>query len=226
MKNKILFICILSLPILSCKKNNVCHSLIEAAGRKEVCLTETIKLTAYGKGKSTQNYEWTGPNNFSATGTSIEIPMADYNMAGKYSVRATDNQGCTSDYYYFDIIVKDIIAPCSLPANSNESSSGYYGDHYNLAVTTSTPSSGNNYSVSMGDLNLYFSSPDIPTEGVYEITPNFAEAGQIRAFYSGYSCYEGSVAYVKTIDGHLTIKFCNVAFNLADRLVSTHIVIP
>lgn len=225
MKSKILFICILSLFIFSCEKKTVCHSLIEAAGRKEVCLTETIKLTAYGKGKSTQNYEWTGPNNFSATGTSIEIPMADYNMAGKYSVRATDNQDCTSDYYYFDITVKDIIAPCSLPVNSNESNNGYYGDHYDLIPNAYV--SGNYYVVTMGDLGVSFLSPNIPTDGVYEITSNIAEAGQMRAIYDGYYiCNTGSLAYVKTIDGHLTITFCDVCFDWDDRLLSTHIVIP
>jgi len=41
-------------------------------------------------------YQWTGPNNFSSTTSTVKLPLTSYNMTGTYYVTVTQ-YGCTSD---------------------------------------------------------------------------------------------------------------------------------
>jgi hypothetical protein len=51
----------------------------------------TIQLNAAGASQ----YEWSGPRNFTSTGTSVTIPFAVRNHSGSYLVRGTDSYGCS-----------------------------------------------------------------------------------------------------------------------------------
>ena len=58
------------------------------------CVNDTIRLSAPELANT--NYQWTGPNNFTATGSSITIVANNANQAGEYSVVATHGQ-CSSE---------------------------------------------------------------------------------------------------------------------------------
>ncbi len=60
----------------------------------QYCLLDTITLSTPAKANYT--YQWTGPNNFSSTASTIKLPITSYNMAGAYVLSVTEF-GCTSD---------------------------------------------------------------------------------------------------------------------------------
>jgi hypothetical protein len=51
------------------------------------CLKDIIKLAVPAQEGIT--YAWSGPNNYTATTNAIEIPVTDFNVAGKYQVVLT-----------------------------------------------------------------------------------------------------------------------------------------
>jgi gliding motility-associated-like protein len=60
-----------------------------------VCTGSTLTLSV--NVVANKKYEWTGPNNFTFTGNSVSIPNFQYEMAGKYIVKAVDlTSGCES----------------------------------------------------------------------------------------------------------------------------------
>lgn len=58
------------------------------------CLNETIILSASELAGAI--YAWTGPNGFTSSQQTVNIPVTGYNVAGKYFLEVTVN-GCTSD---------------------------------------------------------------------------------------------------------------------------------
>lgn len=62
------------------------------SGSRSVCFNETILLSV-PEGKS---YQWTGPNNFSATTRTVNIPFATYAMSGTYRVIYTSLTDCVN----------------------------------------------------------------------------------------------------------------------------------
>lgn len=54
------------------------------ANQTKFCLGDTMKFAVDEVAGVT--YEWTGPNNFNASTPTIEIPVNDFNVAGKYQV--------------------------------------------------------------------------------------------------------------------------------------------
>ncbi|WP_295653604.1 PKD domain-containing protein [uncultured Mucilaginibacter sp.] len=61
---------------------------------KVYCLLDTLTLSTPSQLNYT--YQWIGPNNFSSTASTVKVPLTSYNMAGTYSLLATQF-GCTSD---------------------------------------------------------------------------------------------------------------------------------
>ncbi|HUH33586.1 MAG TPA: gliding motility-associated C-terminal domain-containing protein, partial [Daejeonella sp.] len=58
------------------------------------CLNETVVLSTPVIDSAV--FAWTGPNGFTSNQPTVSIPVADYNVAGSYSLTITLN-GCTSD---------------------------------------------------------------------------------------------------------------------------------
>jgi hypothetical protein len=56
-------------------------------GTRSLCQGQTLQLTAVGNPLAV--YAWSGPNGFSATGASVQIPGANSLVAGRYTVTAT-----------------------------------------------------------------------------------------------------------------------------------------
>jgi gliding motility-associated-like protein len=65
-----------------------------SANQTSFCLNETIILSTPAIDGAT--YAWTGPNAFTASQQTVNIPVTHYNLAGNYSLTVTVN-GCTSD---------------------------------------------------------------------------------------------------------------------------------
>jgi gliding motility-associated-like protein len=57
-----------------------------------VCEKTTVNLSASGG----TAYTWTGPNSFTASGSSQQLPNASPSMIGTYTVNVTDGNGCSS----------------------------------------------------------------------------------------------------------------------------------
>jgi gliding motility-associated-like protein len=62
--------------------------------KKSYCLLDTMILSTPTKLNYT--YQWTGPNNFSSTLTTVSVPLTAYSQAGKYVLQVTQF-GCASD---------------------------------------------------------------------------------------------------------------------------------
>ncbi|WP_231427525.1 PKD domain-containing protein [Pedobacter sp. Leaf250] len=58
------------------------------------CLNDVIKLSV--PQQNNISYTWTGPNNFTATTSSVEIPVTNFNQAGEYRIVLTSGT-CNSD---------------------------------------------------------------------------------------------------------------------------------
>jgi gliding motility-associated-like protein len=78
-----------SLPF---KINVNANPLATASNDGPVCKGSNISLTANGGNQ----YSWTGPGNFSATGNQTGINNIQYSQAGIYTVTATNAAGCSS----------------------------------------------------------------------------------------------------------------------------------
>ena len=64
---------------------------VPAAGSNSpVCANSTLNLSA----SDGEEYTWTGPNNFSASGATIALSNAQTNQSGKYRVLVTNAAGC------------------------------------------------------------------------------------------------------------------------------------
>jgi gliding motility-associated-like protein len=63
---------------------------VTAGSDSPFCDGESITLSASGG----TSYSWTGPNSYSASGTSVTIPSASATNAGVYTVTAIDANGC------------------------------------------------------------------------------------------------------------------------------------
>ncbi|MEL7159650.1 MAG: hypothetical protein AAFN92_02740, partial [Bacteroidota bacterium] len=75
----------------------------------EACELESVQLSATTVSGVT--YEWTGPNEFFATGRNVTIPSVDLASAGTYFVRTVRSEGCFS---FPDSVVVSI-APAAAP---------------------------------------------------------------------------------------------------------------
>ena len=62
--------------------------------KNSYCLNETVILSTPAVAEAT--YSWTGPNSFSSSQPTVEIPVSSYNVAGEYFLTITQ-AGCTSD---------------------------------------------------------------------------------------------------------------------------------
>ena len=71
-------------------------------GESSVCENETITLTATGG----VEYEWIGPNGFTASGATITIDQASMNNSGTYTVTVTTAERCSATTS-FDVNVLD-----------------------------------------------------------------------------------------------------------------------
>jgi gliding motility-associated-like protein len=69
--------------------------------RTGYCLLDTLTLNTPVKVGYT--YQWTGPNNFSATKPTVKIPLTSYNLAGSYALQVTQF-GCTSDTSQINLV--------------------------------------------------------------------------------------------------------------------------
>jgi len=58
------------------------------------CLKDVIKLSVPEQENMT--YTWTGPNNFTATTSSVQIPVTDFNQAGEYRIVLTSGS-CSAE---------------------------------------------------------------------------------------------------------------------------------
>jgi len=77
-----------------------------------VCELSTVTLTA--EGLNTLAYEWTGPEDFSATGRTITLPGIAVEQAGVYTVRAIRAEGCFSAPATVSITVLPASTPTTL----------------------------------------------------------------------------------------------------------------
>ena len=82
---------------------------IITANKPNFCINDEIKLEISEIPEAT--YLWTGPNNFTATTASVNIPVTNLNQAGNYSVTVTIGT-CTSDLASINIppIIKNPVA--------------------------------------------------------------------------------------------------------------------
>ncbi len=70
--------------------------VVTSASNTPVCVHETINLTASATGFGIINYNWSGPNAFTATGATASIANATAVNAGVYSVNVVDEHQCSS----------------------------------------------------------------------------------------------------------------------------------
>lgn len=103
------------------------------------CLNDIIKLAVPEQPGIT--YNWQGPNNFTATTSSIEIPIIDFNQAGEYQVTLTSGT-CSSEPA--SIVIPPIAripvanfysnpnfnVKFAMPAQINFINTSQYGDSY------------------------------------------------------------------------------------------------
>jgi hypothetical protein len=68
---------------------------LSITGEQEACAGETIQLMEIGT--EGQNHIWTGPNNFTASGSTINLENLAINNGGIYTVRAENANGCTAE---------------------------------------------------------------------------------------------------------------------------------
>ncbi len=62
--------------------------------KPKYCLLDTMVLST--PAHTNYSYQWSGPGNFTATGSTIKVPLSAYNLAGNYTLQVTEF-GCTSD---------------------------------------------------------------------------------------------------------------------------------
>lgn len=106
-----------------------CAYTPQITGNTSPCEGSTLQLSATSiPGAS---YVWTGPNNFSASGTSISIPNVQASHAGTYYVQVTQS-GCVSSPTPVSVAV--LPGPGSLQATSN--SPVLVGSNLQLNVTS------------------------------------------------------------------------------------------
>ena len=68
---------------------------LEITGNSSVCVGNSITLSETGNGGT--NHQWTGPNGFQASGTSIELTNTSNLNAGLYQVTADNGNGCEAE---------------------------------------------------------------------------------------------------------------------------------
>lgn len=117
------------------------------------CLKDVIKLSV----PEIQNmsYAWSGPNNFTAITSSIEIPVINFNQAGEYRIILTSGN-CSSDPTTITVppIANIPIAgfyteptfnvKFSVPAPVNFTNTSKYGDYFEWSFGDGTSSSESN----------------------------------------------------------------------------------
>lgn len=77
----------------------------QTTSNSPVCYGDTLRLTAATSGGA--DFAWEGPNNFTSTEQNIEIPNADFDDAGQYSLIITQN-GEQSEPVYLDVVVNPV----------------------------------------------------------------------------------------------------------------------
>ena len=130
------------------------------SAKPSVCISETIELTASGG----NSYEWSGPNGFTATGSTVSIPDANLLMSGPYYVTVYDVNNCT-DVGTVDITVNPLPDAQIVPsaniltcANSTITLVGSGGDIFEWSNGTNntdmiTVQQSENYVVTVTDSN-------------------------------------------------------------------------
>ncbi|MCB0534839.1 MAG: PKD domain-containing protein [Saprospiraceae bacterium] len=66
---------------------------VSASANTPLCAGDNLQFQANAPGAVA--YQWSGPNNYFATGTTPQLPNAQTVQSGTYTVTATDNLGCT-----------------------------------------------------------------------------------------------------------------------------------
>ncbi|CDK30397.1 Immunoglobulin-like repeats containing protein [Candidatus Babela massiliensis] len=106
------------------------------------CANSTINLTAQVSGGSgVYNYGWTGPNGYSSTGTSVNIPNVTPLNGGTYQLTVTDSNGCQASSSISIGVDSEIIVAVT-PSMSNIC----YGSTINLTAQVTGGAGGYNYS--------------------------------------------------------------------------------
>ncbi|MEA3505505.1 MAG: hypothetical protein U9R32_09990, partial [Bacteroidota bacterium] len=77
----------------------------QTTSNSPVCYGDTLLLQAATSGGA--EFDWAGPNNFSSTQQNIEIPNANFDQVGQYSLVITQN-GEQSEPVYLDVIVNAV----------------------------------------------------------------------------------------------------------------------
>ncbi len=106
------------------------------------CANGTINLTAQVSGGSgSYNYSWTGPNGYSSTGTSVNIPNVTPLNGGTYQLIVTDSSGCQASDSVFIEVSSEIIVSVTPSISSI-----CYGSQINLNANVSGGSGTYSYS--------------------------------------------------------------------------------
>ncbi|MCW3075429.1 MAG: hypothetical protein JWO32_38 [Bacteroidetes bacterium] len=180
-----------------------------------VCLNQSLTFTASGGSV----YNWTGPNGFTASGSSIGIPSANLGNSGLYVVTVTNSNNCTNTISIsatvnpLPVIAITGATVCvprtiSLTANGGVSYSwvgpaGFSSNSSNPVITNSNLGMNGQYSVTVTDANSCIST-SITSVQVNSIpSPTAASnspvcANQTLALSSG---AQGAAIYVWTGPG-------------------------
>lgn len=165
-----------------------------AVSNSPVCEGAVLGLAATGG----QNYNWTGPDNYSANGSSVNIANITQNAAGRYFVKVTTVDGCTQTDSTDVIIVPKPIANAGSDAGICEGNSvtlqgsgnGIYlwepgnslsADH--IANPVATPADSTIYKLLVTDNSTGCKDSDYVAVNVYRIPT--ANAGPDKTMVQG-----------------------------------------
>ena len=209
----------------SCKKN---HCKIDSSptieGDTEVVLDGVLELEASGNKDFAYEYLWTGPNNFEYYGSNINMDVNTLDMAGEYSVVITDSKNCESEKTNFNLIVRDLAAPCDIDTNYYHSSKlGTYNLSY---ITVSDTNDTDDLLVKAGGVSgeivIRFNNSGMPKNGIYSVSNEYSfDTGlysyEVSMYYHSGNIFENHYAnqgevFVKVNDGILSISFCSIHF--------------
>ncbi|MFN8357966.1 MAG: T9SS type A sorting domain-containing protein [Spirosomataceae bacterium] len=85
--------------------------VVTARSNGPICLAQPINLTASGA----STYTWSGPNSFSATGSTTSRPIATAVMDGVYQVTGTGSNGCSASTTLSVQVAQGAIASTNAP---------------------------------------------------------------------------------------------------------------
>jgi gliding motility-associated-like protein len=141
-----------------------------AINNSPVCAGQNVILsaTSVAPNVDTITYQWTGPQNFSATGQSVTLSNAQAENAGSYSVSAVSNIGCSNSTTTNVIINPNPVTQFSLLSPACENSNINFSDQSTIAGETLT-----NWHWNFGDVDsssLQNPSHLFPSAGTYNVS--------------------------------------------------------